>query len=269
MVRILIIVALLASLFYTVQNWQPTPEVTADKVVTNRTVAPAVEAADEKPSGFYPTVPEVLPNVEKGYIFSEKRKIEKEPPPGELKPAVVEPGPEVLDSVAYTGSLIVGETRRALITFQEPTHEEGGANRKPAAPRRPAVAVAGAPAAGTQNKQLTPGDRFLGFAVTLIEPGRIVFTKGDLKVEKFLYDRNKKRLAAVTGRSETPPAVPGGVPPEAFAPPEMTPPATTMPAPGATNQSNRMVRRSQRLSNVDTGIRMPVMPVPGRPTPNN
>lgn len=267
MVRILIVMALLASLFYIVQNWQPVAEPTVDPVATTKAPTSPEEVADGAPSGFNPAVPESLPDVEKGYLFSEKRKVEKEVPMADLKPAVVEPGPEILDSVVYTGSVIIGDLRRALVTFQEPSREAapGGKPPRPGTPRRPPSPEAAQ--AASQNKQLRPGERLLGFVLALVEPNRIVFEKGNLKVEKFLYDRNKKRIAAVIGRAETPPvANPGVVPPEAYAPPPEAPTETTAPP---AMQSNRMVRRSQRLLGADSMIKMPPMPIPGKPVPNN
>lgn len=274
MVRIFIVIALLASLVYTVRHWQPAPEATVAKTPANRSETTTAEPPAETASGgFYPAVPEALPDVEKGYIFSEKRKIEKEPPPGEVKPAVAEPGPEVLDSVAYTGSLILGETRRALVTFQEPS-QEGPTPHRPTPPKRPGAAPA-APAQGTpQNKQLVPGDRLLGFVVKQIDPDRIVFEKGTLKVEKFLYDRNKQRLIAEAVRSEPKPAAAAPAPAAQAIPPETPVDTAAIMAANAEQaaamQANRMSRRSQRLLGADTKSMvppMPVMPVPGRPVP--
>ncbi|NTV12756.1 MAG: hypothetical protein HGA96_02290 [Desulfobulbaceae bacterium] len=295
MVKILIAIALLASLFYTVQHLHPPAEPPASKVAASRAEKSVEGAPGETPSGFNPVVPESLPDVEKGYIFSEKRRIEKDAPIVEVKPVVVEPGPEVLDSVVYTGSVIIGEMRRALVIFQEPP--QAGAPAAPATPgtrpgggRRLGTVAAASPSA-PQNKQLHRGDRLLGFVVAAIEPDRIVFEKGTLKVEKFLYDRNKKRLVATTGRAETPPPIttPGGIPLEAFVPPEVAAEVAASPAaaqrfmagggvarpaaPGdgasdqAAAQSARMVRRSQRLFSGDSSIKVPFTPVPGRPVP--
>jgi len=297
MVRTLIIISLLASLFYIVQHWQPAPEPAGKVIAANQATKPAEEAKVETPNGFNPVVPEALPDVEKGYIFAEKRKIEKEPPPGAVKPEVVEPGPEVLDSVNYVGSLIIGDTRRALVTYQEPAKDPGGpggpgvpGGRRPAPiGRRPPPPDAASQGA-SQNKQLVQGDRLLGYQVGLIEPSRIVFEKGEQKVEKFLYDRKKKRMEAVISRPEnSPAAAPGGVQPDGSVTIDVTAAAAVSPdgaqRPGggavvtpltgagaagqAAVQSGRMLRRSQRLLGADPSISVPTMPVPGRPIPKN
>jgi len=302
MVRTLIVMALLASLFYTILHWQPLSEPTAGKVVVSRVDKASEDSSGPAASGFNPAVPESLPDVEKGYVFSEKRKIEKDLPAELVKPLVVEPGPEVLDSVIYIGSVIIGDLRRALVIFQEPSPNAPAPVRRPTGVRRPGPppAPATASASSPQNKQLYLGDRLLGFGVAAIEPNRIVFEKGTLKVEKFLYDRNKKRLAVVASRSEasTTPAniiSPEGIPLEAMVPPEVaaevaaSPEATkrfmsgggvaVVPPQGlggdgaggeqATAQSARMVRRSQRLFGAESSIKMPFTPVPGRPVPIN
>lgn len=305
MVKTLIIMALLASLFYTILHWQPLAEPTAEKVAVSRVDKASEDSPGPAASGFNPVVPESLPDVEKGYVFSEKRKLEKDLPPEMVKPLVVEPGPEVLDSVTYIGSVIIGDLRRALVIFQEPSRDAAagpgrrpGGVRRPGAPSAPATVSSSSP----QNKQLYLGDRLLGFAVAAIEPERIVFEKGTLKVEKFLYDRNKKRLAVVASRSEAstapPPIIsPEGIPLEAMVPPEVA--AEVAASPEATKRfmsgggvamsppqgsggdgsggvgeqaaapPTRMVRRSQRLSGIDSSIKMPFTPVPGRPVPKN
>lgn len=277
MVRILIIMALLASLFYTVRHWQPAAGPAPGKVAENKAAKPLEEApGEEETSGYYPAVPEALPDVEKGYIFSEKRKIEKDVPLEEGKSAVAEPGPEVLDSVAYTGSLIIGDVRRALVTFQDAPREAGPVNHRPGGIRRPNPQAAAA-SSTPQNKQLLVGDKLLGFVVARIEPNRIVFEKGIHKVEKFLYDRNKKRMEAVATRSEPPPATDsGGIPAEV--PPDLAAdaaaaPQRLVPGGGAVQPpplpANRAVRRSQRLLGIDPSIKVPMSPVPGRPVPKH
>lgn len=293
MVRSIIILALAVSLFYLVRYLQPGVETAAPaKVATGRLERPQQGLLDGTVAGFNPVVASPLPDVNKDYIFSEKRKFEKDEPVLEAaKMAPVDPGPDLLATVQYTGAVITGDLRRALVVYQDqpaapaPGRRPTGAGRAPAPP----------PAAGaTQKKQLDQGDRFLGYVVAAVEPDRIVFEKGDQKVEKFLHDRNKKRPAP---RVDSPPqeaaAGPmeiGGVPLQAIAPPEvlaalLSQPPAKGPAAGAVvggtagggtgakvdakqPQSNRMVRRSQRLLGLDPTIDLPLSPVPGLPAVN-
>jgi hypothetical protein len=293
MVRSLIIIALLASLFYLVKYSQTGTEEPAGpgKVATSRQDKAVAEAQVDESSRFNPSVAAPLPDLNKGYVFSEKRKYEKDEPVEAAKVAVVEQGPDPITSVLYSGSIIVGDLRRALVTYQELAKEAG--------PSRPGGRGPAPAPSAPKNKQLNQGDRFLGYLVASVEPDRIVFEKGDLKVEKFLYDRGKTRLAAPElSPREAPPKEVGGVPLQAMAPPEilealMNPTAArrnlpgarvggptipAMPSPplaagdkggdqAATAQSNRMVRRSQRFLGMDS-FNVPVTPVPGLPVPN-
>lgn len=263
MARIALILALLASLAYMVRYLQPAPEPKPAKVAAGRSAPAVAEPAAEGTGGFYPAVPEALPDINKGYVFSEKRQIEKDEPPA-AQAALVDPGPDLLASLVYSGSVISGNLRRALVVYQDQPaaavgrRAGGGRGQQPGAQ------------GPFQNKQLNQGDRFLGYVVAAIEPDRIVFEKGDRKVEKFLYDRGKNRFKpAEAGRSDAAAPEPGGVPMQAVAPPEvleamMNPPA----AAPATPPPSRVIRRSQRLLGLDPSIKVPATPVPGRPVPN-
>lgn len=294
MVKSVIILALLATLFYLVKHSQPVPEpVLPGQVATSPREKPAAEEDQgDKSSGFNPPVPAPLPDVNAGYVFSEKRKYEKDAPPDAAKAAQAEQGPDPLASVLYSGSLIAGDLRRALVTYQE-LPKEADRNRLPTGRSQAPVSPQGA----IQNKQLNQGDRFLGYVVASIEPDRIVFEKGDRKVEKFLYEQGKNRMALPeSGPSGAAPTEIGGVPLQAIAPPEVLaamlappsaarrPPTRTvvrgqLPGAGpadeaarktadAQAQTNRMSRRSQQLLGMDSMISVPVTPVPGLPVPN-
>jgi len=298
MVRIATVLALLATLFFLVRHLQPDPPPGfVEKAGPPRPAASAGVEAGEGGGVFNPSVATPLPDVGKGYIFSEKRKIEKDEPPDALKAVQVEQGPDPLETVMYSGSVIAGELRRAVVIYQEQAREASPS-------RRPARGAAPAPAAGggTRNKQLNQGEHFLGYVVESIEPARIVFAKGDRKVEKFLYDQKKKRLEPPepSRPAAAPVSEPGGVPLQALAPPEvlaalLTPPPPTSgrlargvtparttplaPAPSvpveqqaAANGSGqapptRVVRRSQRILGIDPSINVPASPVPGLPVP--
>lgn len=295
MVKSAIILTLLATLFYLVKYGQPVTEPVAvqGKVAkSSPEKKPPAEGQGDGPGGFNPVVATPLPDINAGYVFSDKRKYEKDDPAAAAKAALVEQGPDPLTTVLYAGSLIAGDLRRALVTYQELPKE---ADRRRSSGRTQAAAGQGA----VLKKQLNKGDRFLGYVVAAIEPDRLVFEKGDLKVEKFLYDQNKKRLAppTVEPRQALPTEV-GGVPIEAIAPPEvlaalMAPPPTAgrspqeprpsgaargavVSPPGAAGTTKAapaaptpVLRRSQRLLGMDSLLNAPVAPVPGLPVPNN
>lgn len=216
MLRSLIVMALLASLFYLVSHLQPAAESVAPvKVAASRQDRPPEGTPDEATGGFNPAVVAPLPDVNKGYIFSEKREVEKDVPVGTGKDDLAEQGPDLLASVVYSGSVIAGDLRRALVLYQE----------QPALPRRLPSGRSQAPTSSPgaiQKKQLNQGDRFLGYLVEAIEADRIVFAKGERKVEKFLYDRDKQRMGATSsGQQEVSSGEVGRVPLQAMAPPEV------------------------------------------------
>lgn len=290
MVRSFIILALLATLFFLVKYSQPVvgPVAVPEKVAKSQQGKPPVEADGEEPGGFNPLVATPLPDVNAGYVFSEKRKYEKDDPAAAAKAAQVEQGPDPLTTVFYAGSLIAGDLRRALVTYQDLPKEAD--HRRSSSGRTQAATAQGV----VQKKQLRKGDRFLGYVVVAIEPDRLVFEKGDLKVEKFLYDQSKKRVAppAAASLRQALPAEVGGVPIEAFAPPEVL--AAMMaqpPVAGRNPQESRggglvarpgvspaveggtakapVLRRSQRLLGMDSLLNVPMSPAPGLPVPNN
>lgn len=273
MAKSLIIMTLLATLFYLVKYLQPVAEpVLPGKVATSRQEKPPAEPQGDAPDGFNPAVVDPLPDINKGYIFSEKRSYEKEDPANAVNAAPVEQGPDPLTSVLYSGSVIAGELRRALVLYQEqPTAS---------APRRPSPGRAQAPATAQGaflKKQLNQGDHFLGYVLATVEPDRIVFEKGDRKVEKFLYDKGKNRMAPPEVRQgqELPTEI-GGIPLSAMVPPDilealMAPPSASPAGNSGTGQPrtppNRVVRRSQRLLGIDSSTNIPGTPVPGLPVP--
>lgn len=292
MVKSVIILALLTTLFFLVKYSQPVavPVAGPVKVAKSKQEKPPVEAKDDESGGFNPAVVTPLPDVNTGYVFSEKRKFEKDDPANAAKAALAEQGPDPLTTVFYAGSVIAGDLRRALVTYQELSRETGPRRSVPG--RGQAVAVQG----GVLKKQLNKGDRFLGYVVAAVEPDRLVFEKGDLKVEKFLYDQSKKRQSppAATPRQALPAEI-GGVPLEAIAPPEVLAAMMAPPATGRDSQEPRaggaaravvtpavetgtakapappapVLRRSQRLLGMDSLLNLPVAPVPGLPVPNN
>jgi len=264
MYRLIAIIALLFSLFLLL--WQLKAEPVYNLGITG-------EEPDNEKGGmvsfgridFYPPVPDVVPDLYDGYLFVEERKLEEDDfgPFGDTPAVVPDIAPDIdMEGVAYSGSVIIGEMRKALITYKEKSQPQPRrVGRGRAVPNK-----ARASAEVLQYKQLELGEVFKGYMVAGIEEDRIVFEKGGEKVEKFLFDQNKKRVdikaepssqAANTASAPVvpPPAAPSApsgnaapaVPQKTLAPPTNTKPGNAgKPAP-----VNRRLRRSQRLLNMD------------------
>jgi hypothetical protein len=160
--------------------------------------------AKGKMSAFYPRPPARLPDLNEGYIFNAQRSLAGTGNIGkEQRLQQVD-----INNVQYSGSLITGTTTKALLSY----------TLKSTPSRR-------TPRTGTQKQghlQVTVGDTVDGYKITKIFPEKIVFSKGNDKIEKHLYDQNKKRVAPKqpvkpkpTITKKRPPAIPRppGIPP--------------------------------------------------------
>lgn len=218
----------------------------------------------------YPPVPEMMPDLNDGYIFNQERQFEED----DFAAAGAgggRPGATIdLNEVVYAGSLIVGNIRKALITYQETApvkkrvvnRRKGGQARKSSAKKT------------FRHKQLDLGEDFMGYKVAKIETGRIVFERGSEKIEKFLYDGGKDRVVvqsalrtevprtsaagktgqqATADRRQNPPAARATVPVTSRA---ATPPVTTKPDTSKTSSApaTRRSRRSQRFKGLDPSV---------------
>jgi hypothetical protein len=178
-----------------------------------------------------------------------------------------------LEQVFYSGSLIIGEKRQALVTYQQ--NNTGG--RRPGRSLDRGRAAAAEAQSGYQNKVLKPGDRFMGYEVAAIEPEKIVFKKGGEKVEKFLFDQNKKRPVVNEPPRPAPAPAPAngqtGVNAPVMTPPFNLPPNVRI-APvggaGSPPSATRRSRRSQRLLGTNPPPAVPAQPVPpAQPAPQS
>lgn len=132
----------------------------------------------------YPPVPDVLTDLNEGYLFNIDRAFE-EIESGSAPSSAVD-----LTEVFYAGSLIIGEMHKGLITYQD----KGPASRRPVSPKRGATQLRRPSVQAVyKHKQLALGEKFMGYNVDKIEKDRIVFKKDDDVVEKFLYDPSKQR----------------------------------------------------------------------------
>jgi hypothetical protein len=176
-----------------------------------------------------------------------------------------------LNEVVYSGSLIMGDIRKALITYQESTPAPQRAkNRRTRTPARKRTTKK-----TYRHKQLDSGEVFMGYKVAKIESDRIVFERDSEKIEKFLFDGSKDRVVvksatrtkatktpstgkavvpATTGRRQSPPSAGRAnipVKPRATTSPVMTKNNTgkTSPVPAP-----RRSRRSQRFLGLDPSV---------------
>ena len=160
----------------------PAPTMTADRQPK------ASRPQPPKTIVFYPTVPSPLPDLKKGYLFNEERFLAGDTT--EEISAEEETGTEFsvdIKTVSYAGSIIIGETRKALIYYpaQKPKTPQKRTDRKKIV----------SPVKKRNYAQLVAGDSLSGYKVVAVEPDRLVFEKGSETIEKMLNDPEKIRMA--------------------------------------------------------------------------
>jgi len=154
---------------------------------------------------FYPKPPVVMPELSDGYLFNEERLLVTAEPEAPEEPAAEPEEPALavdMETLEYVGSIIVGELRKGMVAFTvlEPQAKQAPKRRLPAPGRRlpgrqtTAKKVSKKPSS-KKYATVKEKDDFYGYTVVLVAPDRIVFSKGDSKVEKLLYDPEKERLA--------------------------------------------------------------------------
>jgi hypothetical protein len=209
---------------------------------------------------FYPDVPATLPDLNDGYIFNEERHLEVSDSDA---PTLSIGGPDTIDmqEVVYSGSIIVGDLRKALIAYQQKTPVKKRVGRA-ARSKKQQKAVKGS----YKHKQLVIGEVFMGYRVAIIGDNRIVFEKGSEKIEKFLFDAGKQRVV-IKSSSSGPQTTKEAASTQVRPPPQGSAPSAFRGRPTATGQAKPVIpqnirsRRSQRLLGLDPSLVMP--PPPG------
>lgn len=184
----LVFLLLMKELVATFKENPVPPEQPSETQKTKPYVAP-------RPISLYPAVPARLPDMTDGYLFTETRSIEGEAPAGRnVSSHLVD-----IDDVLYEGSLIVGDTRKAIISYPE---KKGGVTR------------AGRYGAKSRNVgkdlehvQLIVGEAISGYKVVEILPEKIVFEKSGERIEKKLYDSDKQRQITSSPQKSSPQSV--------------------------------------------------------------
>jgi len=192
--RLAIIIALLVSFIVlsrgALQSWQKIDIPATVETGAKRKAGPG--AAERQILALNPQAPPLLPDLRQGYLFSEQRQLAEDT--GEEGKNADE-SQEVassqvnLETLNYTGSLIVGNVRKGLVSFSllEPIQSERSPGRI-----RP---VSRQPKANEEKAIVTEKEEFYDLRVASIQPDKIVFTKGESTVEKMLYDPAKQRVS--------------------------------------------------------------------------
>jgi hypothetical protein len=258
MLRILVILLLFVSFLFlargVVNSWRENPIPPPPGIQEEQTPVPDIQV----PIDLSSPVPQPLPDLHKGYVFNVDRLFEEkvEPEEGEAKEgkSIDDDMYIDIDSVSYTGSIISESTHKAIVSYS-PAQPRGFAARRrttrgsirPSAPGRTGTS------SSIKYATLETGDVFNGYKVISIDPEKIVFERDDEKIEKLLYDPEKKRLPAKAWKTiaERPPR---GQPPRGQAPPR---------APQAPAVNRRVT--VGRTSAAEGAKTMPQPGAPGRP----
>ncbi len=183
-----------------------------------------------------PLTPSSLPDLKTGYLFNADRLLvgEEEKKKAENLAAGNDLGIQAdIKTVTYSGSIIGDNLKQAIIVVpgvkKSRASKTRSVRRKKTSSRQKNV----------QNVLVKEGDLLSGYTVASISTEKIVFEKGDQKVEKLLYDPSKKRTAPTKqGRSSRRSAART----EAVARPASTPPPPSAKSANLRKNTTRAVR---------------------------
>jgi hypothetical protein len=143
---------------------------------------------------FYPPVPSRLPNLREGYLFNQARYLEDPKKKKVAKDEADQPkNPEIdFDALQYNGSIIIGDMAKGLIIYPEP--KKPAATKKRVNRRSNSRKKKRGQKAKIIKKTVEVGDVIGSFHITHILADKIIFERGDKKIEKMLFDSDKKRI---------------------------------------------------------------------------
>ncbi|HFQ81184.1 MAG TPA: hypothetical protein ENK33_07420 [Desulfobacterales bacterium] len=174
------------------ENKMAEPAATVQRA--NRPVKPP----PARPPGITP--PAALPNLENGYLFNPERSLTgADNTAADKLNAANDLGIQTnISKVIYTGSIIGDNFKVAILTIPAPKTRFRPTPQNRFSPRnrfRPPQNRS-----TVKNLRVKEGELLSGYKVTAITPDKIIFEKDGDKVEKLLYDPDKKRNYTFHGR---------------------------------------------------------------------
>ena len=151
-------------------------------------------ASKDSPS-YNPKVSRDLPNPNNGYLFNSERHLEGN---NSEEQGIADDGLQVnIYEIHYDGSLILGKTKKALISYPVGKKVSGPIRSNTLKSKRKYSVQ-------RSSIKMSLGDKLSGYTLSAIAPQKIVFSRGTENVEKLLYDQEKQRIVA-TGKALTKP----------------------------------------------------------------
>ena len=187
------LILLAASLFLLVRegvlSWQDQERVAPPEKEEKKKTA---TREPPKQFSFYPQVPAKLPDLRQGYLFNEDRLLVSEEQKKE-DDKIPEPSDGIkvdMDQLYYAGSIILGDTKKALVTYVDLQGQKVKTASKSKVKRESSRKK--------KYARLQVNDKLGGYTVTEIEKDHITFERGGKRIEKSLYDSSKDRIKPPT-----------------------------------------------------------------------
>ncbi len=133
-----------------------------------------------------PVMQQPLPDLNQGYLFNSERFLKT----ADGSDDFMDSNSETInmETLQYDGSVIVGETRKALVSFALGRPSPPAKNVKTRSAGREK-----SPGAKRSTKIITVGDMVAGYTVSRVEPLVLTFTRGGHEVKKELFGTEKER----------------------------------------------------------------------------
>ena len=141
-----------------------------------------------------PPIAQSQPDLNEGYLFNAERFLKSTESTDDQAQAIN------METIQYDGSIIVGDTHKALISFEigKPVNR---AKRNTPQKRTRTLATTST----RQSKIITVDDKVAGYMVESIEPLVITFKRGTEKIKKELFAKEKSRTKTSRVKKNIPP----------------------------------------------------------------